>query len=189
MRLGTVSDITSHGSRDDTDIVPIDVRELERTVPLEFGADAIEIPGARTLLTELEVQGARWAIVTSGTRPLVEGWLRVLKLAEPKCMVTAEDVKEGKPDPECYRLGRKRLGLGVTTSAELPCLVLEDAPAGIRAGKAAGCQVLAVATTHGTEELIDAGADWVVRDLTSVCLRTVDESTGELCIEIRDALC
>ena len=62
-------------------------------------------------------------------KPLVEGWLKVFGLAVPKCLVTAEDVENGKPDPACYRLGKQRLGLDEVA----PILVLEDAPAGIRA--------------------------------------------------------
>ena len=49
-------------------------------------------------------------------------------------------------------------------------LVVEDSPAGIRAGKAAGCQVLGLATTHSIERVREAGADWIVKDLQSVAL-------------------
>ena len=49
------------------------------------------------LLASLEVAKAPWAIVTSGTRPLVTGWLDVMKLAHPRNLVVAEDVEEGKP--------------------------------------------------------------------------------------------
>ena len=70
-------------------------------------------------------------------------------------MITAETVTNGKPDPECYRLGVEKLGLSVEASARV--WVLEDAPAGVRAGKAAGCSVLAVATTHAVDELKAAG--------------------------------
>lgn len=70
----------------------------------------------------------------------------------------------GKPDPACYSLARERCGLGEQPGV----LVIEDAPAGIRAGKAAGCSVLALATTHDVERLRDAGADWIVKDLDSI---------------------
>ena len=66
-------------------------------MPTRFGQDAVEIPGARNLLASLDAMDAPWAIVTSGTRPLVNGWLDVMKLAHPKRMVSAEDVKQGKP--------------------------------------------------------------------------------------------
>ena len=83
-------------------------------------------------------------IVTSDTRPLVTGWLDVMQLANPKRLVVAEDVANGKPDPACYLLGRARLGL----CSDARLLVLEDSPAGVSAGKAAGSSVLALATTQ-----------------------------------------
>lgn len=138
-----------------------------------FGDDAEEIPGARELLDALQHLHAKWAIVTSGTKPLVAGWLKVLELVTPGCMVTAEDVQKGKPDPECYRLGAKKLGLeigGANDGGGSRVLVLEDAPAGVKAGKGAGCMVLALATTHRLQELKVAGADWVVPDMRSVSI-------------------
>ncbi|KKK26962.1 hypothetical protein ARAM_006064, partial [Aspergillus rambellii] len=98
------------------------------------------------------------------TRALVNGWLGVLDLISPKMLVVAEDVEAGKPDPSCYLLGRKRLGL--EHSADI--VVFEDAPSGIRAGKAAGFKVLALTTTHTLAQVLEAGADWVVEDLRSV---------------------
>lgn len=157
---------------------------MEAKIPKSYGADAVEIPGSRALLDELEKVDAPWAIVTSGTKPLVTGWLNVMKLAHPKNLVTAEDVPRGKPDPACYLLGRSKLGL----PRDAPTLVLEDAPAGVRAGKAAGFSVVALATTHSIEQLRAAGADWIVRDLQSVTLRQYDKKTGDLKIEISGAL-
>ena len=101
---------------------------MEGLIPKEYGADAVEIPGARSLLGALEAADAPWAIVTSGTRPLLEGWLQVMKMASPKHNVVAEDVADGKPHPACYLLGKARLGLGPEETA----LVIEDAPAGVR---------------------------------------------------------
>ena len=70
---------------------------MEGLCPKLFGKDAVEIPGARDLLASLDAAEAPWAIVTSGTRPLIQGWLDVMRLAKPKRMVTAEDVSQGKP--------------------------------------------------------------------------------------------
>lgn len=153
-------------------------------IPKEFGADAVEIEGSRALLEQLEQDCVPWAIVTSGTRPLVTGWLDVMKLAHPENLVTAEDVQQGKPDPACYQLGRSKLNL----PREASVLVLEDAPAGVRAGKAAGHKVVALATTHSLDQLKEAGADWIVRDMRSVKLKTWNKTTGEATIEISDAL-
>lgn len=116
------------------------------------------------LLDNLEAAGAPWAIVTSGTRPLVSGWLDVMKLAHPRTLVVADDVERGKPDPACYLLGRERLGLASSTRM----VVFEDAPAGVMAGKAAGFTVIALATTHTVEQLQRAGADRIVEDMRSV---------------------
>jgi len=139
-----------------------DVRKMEGQIPLRYGGDAVPIPGAHTLLKHVSNLHIPWGIVTSGTEPLVAGWLEILGLAHPSVLVTAEAVENGKPDPACYLLGNQRLGL----KGEV--LVLEDAPAGIRAGKKAGCKVLALATTHEVSQLWEAGADWVVKDLEGV---------------------
>ncbi len=72
-------------------------------------------------------------------------------------------VEHGKPDPEGYLKGAKELGLDPKK-----LLVLEDSPAGIKAGKDAGCRVLGVASTHTAKQVKEAGADWVVEDLGSV---------------------
>ncbi|CAK1355461.1 Glycerol-1-phosphate phosphohydrolase 2 [Cercospora beticola] len=187
---------TSHGRRS-IDVLAILAPEranweyvchVEGLIPKIFGNDpengAKEIPGSRRLLDELEAVGAPWAIVTSGTRPLVQGWLDVMGLAKPRFMVTAEEVGRGKPDPECYRKGAGLLGKGEVVEGE-EVLVLEDAPAGVRSGKAAGYKVVALATTHDVGRLKEAGADWIVRDMRSV--RFVGYE-GQVRIEIRDAL-
>ena len=157
---------------------------MEGDIPLRFGCDAVEIDGARALLAQVDDLKVPWAIVTSGTRPLVAGWLKILNLTSPQYLVTAEDVKRGKPDPACYLLGKRKLNLKESASI----LVVEDAPAGIRAGKAAGFKVLALATTHGIGELRAAGADWIVRDLESVSLKAFDGASGQATLEIRDVL-
>ena len=116
------------------------------------------------MLEKLEKEQAPWALVTSCTRTLLEGWLKLISLPRPQIVVAAEDVVSGKPDPACYSLARQRCGLNEGSSV----LVVEDAPAGIRAGKSAGCMVLALATTHSVEKLVDAGADWIASDLEDV---------------------
>lgn len=155
---------------------------MEGRIPKEFGSDAVEIPGARQLLERLDDLNAPWAVVTSGTRALVTGWLDVLKLAEPKTMVVAEDVEHGKPDPACYLLGRSRLGLQESSNL----VVIEDAPSGIKAGKAAGFTVIGLATTHTLDQVQGAGADWILQDLRSVSIKSFQNGRAEL--EIRNSL-
>lgn len=185
---------TSHGRRT-VDVLNIHapylsnwgyVLKAEGSIPRNYGNDVVEIPGSRALLDNLEKAGAPWAIVTSGTRPLIQGWLDVMKLAQPKYLVTAEEVENGKPDPACYRLGAKRLGLADVDPTDL--LVLEDAPAGVKAGRAAGYKVVALATTHDVDRLREAGADWIVRDMSSVELRGYDGKGGKVKVQIKDAL-
>ena len=162
-------------------ILSPDVLEMEGRIPREFGNEAEEIPGARKLLDSLNDRDVPWAVVTSGTKPLVNGWLEVLKLAHPKVMVTAESVDNGKPDPACYLLGRSSLGL----DAETDLIVFEDAPAGIKAGKAAGFRVVGLTTSHPLEQVVAAGADWIVQDLTKVTLVAFDN--GKISITIKDS--
>ncbi len=105
-----------------------------------------------------------------------------MKLTPPTYLVTAEDVTHGKPDPECYLLGRSRLGL----ENKSDFLVVEDAPSGIRAGKAAGFKVIGLLTTHSLQQIRDAGADWIVNDLRDVTLRSCD--AGLVQIEISNTV-
>ncbi|KAL4893967.1 HAD-like domain-containing protein [Aspergillus ambiguus] len=180
---------TSHGRRSIDTMALYDpskanwdyVSYVEGRIPKDFGSDAVEIRGARYLLSSLDEAGATWGVVTSGTRALVDGWLGVLNLTHPKMLVVAEDVDAGKPNPQCYLLGRERLGLGPAASV----VVLEDAPSGIRAGKAAGFTVVALTTTHSLAQLREAGADYIVEDLRSVSVRGVEG--GRLQLEIRNA--
>jgi len=184
---------TSHGVRT-IDVLKIHEPKLanweyvghaEGIIPKEFGQDAVEIPGSRAMLDELERKEVPWCIVTSGTRPLVSGWFDVMKLAHPKNVVTAEDVLNGKPDPSCYQLGHTKLAL---QEKKPSIVVFEDAPAGIRSGKAAGFTVVALFTTHKLEQLVEAGADYIVQDMRSVSLKSWDKVTGQGELEIANAL-
>jgi mannitol-1-/sugar-/sorbitol-6-phosphatase len=119
------------------------------------------LPGARELLTALPAD--RWAIVTSCTRDLAAARLRAAGLPSPERIVTCDDIKHGKPNPEPYLKGASLLGFPAKD-----CVVVEDAPAGIRAGKAAGSRVIACRTTSPEEELSGAGADWIVENCNSI---------------------
>ena len=79
-------------------------------------------------------------------------------------------------------MGKEKLGVG----SEAEVLVLEDSPAGIQSGKAAGCKVLGVVTSHTVEQIVAAKPDWIVKDLSSV--RLVGYQDGGVELEISDAL-
>ncbi|CAK7203804.1 DL-glycerol-3-phosphatase [Sporothrix eucalyptigena] len=169
---------TSHGRRS-IDILKLIAPEkanweyvcdMEGRLPKLYGGDAVEIPGARALLDSLRAQKAPWAIVTSGTQPLVNGWLGVLNLPKPEHLISAESVANGKPDPTCYNMGLKALSL----TGNHNVLVLEDSPAGIQAGKDAGCKVLGLVTSHTAEQVAKASPDWIVQDLTSVRVVSIE---------------
>jgi len=119
----------------------------------------VAIPGAQAVLAA----PLTLAIVTSCSRALALARLGAADLPVPPTLVCADEISRGKPDPEPYLLGAERLGV-----APADCVVLEDAPAGITAGKAAGMTVIALRTTHGAPEL--SGADALIDDLTALVL-------------------
>ena len=123
----------------------------------------VALPGAASLLESLPAD--RWAVATSGSRRLATTRLAHGGLPLPRVLVTAEDVERGKPDPQPYLAAAAALGVEPSQ-----CLVVEDAPAGIAAGKAAGAAVLAVTTTFAVSEL--GAADYLAPSLAGVRLRT-----------------
>ena len=135
-------------------------REVERREMADL-AGVVLLPGARELLNALPPE--RWTIATSCTRALAEVRLRAAGLIIPHNMITSSDVKIGKPDPEPYLKAAAKLGFAASD-----CIVVEDAPAGVRAGKSAGARVIALLTTATRRDLESAGADWIVRDCASI---------------------
>jgi sugar-phosphatase len=85
----------------------------------------------------------RWAIVTSAPRALAERRLQAVGIQPPPVFVTAEDIKQGKPNPACFLTGAERLGFDPRN-----CVVFEDADAGIRAGENAGAEVMVITFVH-----------------------------------------
>jgi sugar-phosphatase len=144
------------------DIDPREGLRVIEDIEVQDVADLQVLPGVKTLLRALPVE--RWAIVTSSTRRLLLVRLRAAGLPVPERIISADDVERGKPDPEPYRRGAELLGFRTED-----CLVVEDAPSGVGAGKAAGCRVLGVLGTHSAAEL--GGADWVVGSLEGLALR------------------
>ncbi|WP_217999726.1 HAD-IA family hydrolase [Curtobacterium ammoniigenes] len=116
------------------------------------------LPGALALLTAIPCD--RWAVVTSGTRPLATARLRAAHLPEPAILVTADDVDRGKPAPDGYLRAAAELGADAAHA-----VVVEDAQAGVRAARAAGVSaVLGIAGGDPISDPVDAFA-W---DLTAV---------------------
>lgn len=140
-----------------------------------------DLEGVVALRGALQLVGVlpqdRWVVVTSSTRPLAEVRLRAAGLPAPRYLITASDVAKGKPHPEPFLKAAGVLGV-----APRDCLVLEDSPAGIRAGKQAGCRVIAVRTTMPDEALRLAGPDWVVDGCQA--LELVASRPGEVCLRL-----
>jgi sugar-phosphatase len=151
-------------------------RIVERAEIEDLGG-VIPLPGALELLTSLPRE--RWTIVTSCTRPLAEVRIRAAGLPMPKSFITATDIKNGKPHPEPYLTGAARLGVPAGG-----CLVVEDVPAGIKAGKAAQMRVAALRTTVNDISLREAGADWVLDNCGALSVAGTTEA-GVL-ISVRD---
>jgi mannitol-1-/sugar-/sorbitol-6-phosphatase len=133
--------------------------------------DVVALPGASELLAAL--QPHRWACVTSASRELARARLGAAGLPLPPVLVGAESVANGKPDPEGYLRAAELLRLPIQR-----CVVFEDAPAGVRAGHAAGATVVALLTTHSPDQLrTAAGAiDHVVPNLSHVTLEGAGDS-------------
>jgi sugar-phosphatase len=156
------------------DIDKVEGLKLIEDIEMTDTADLEVLAGVRVLLESLPAH--HWAIVTSATRKLLLGRLKAAGLPVPDRIISGDQVKKGKPDPEPYRRGAELL-----KAKPEDCLVVEDAPSGVRAGVAAGCRVLGVLGTHSAEELREAGASWIVQSLANV---RAGSSDGRIAISI-----
>lgn len=152
-------------------------REVERREIADLDG-VVALPGAVELLEALSPD--RWAIVTSCTRPLAEVRVRAGGLPWPKVLVTSDDIKNGKPAPDPYLRAAELLGIFSNN-----CLVIEDAPAGVQAGKAAGCRVIAFGTTMPEAELQRAGADWFAKDCSAVSVMHPGIQDGPISLSLQ----
>jgi mannitol-1-/sugar-/sorbitol-6-phosphatase len=151
-------------------------REVERR-EIEDLEGVVPLPGALDLLSGLPKD--RWTIVTSSTRALAEVRIQAAGLPLPKKLITSNDITHGKPHPGPYLKAASVLGFAASD-----CIVLEDVPAGIRSGKAAGARVIAFPTTVQEPELRDAGADWVLRNCADI--RPVSASDDGLTLTLAE---
>jgi mannitol-1-/sugar-/sorbitol-6-phosphatase len=133
----------------------------------------VVMPGALDLIRA--IPAGRWCVVTSGRRNLACARLRLAGIAVPKVMIAADQVTNGKPHPEPYLKGAEALGV---LPAE--CLVIEDAPAGIRAAHAGGMKVIALTSTYSASVL--AEADVVIHGLDQI--RVALDGAGKLTVSI-----
>lgn len=134
---------------------PIAENQVVLRGEIEDTEGVVPLPGVCDFLKALPEN--RWALVTSCARPLAKVRLEAAGIRVPEKMITSDDVRRGKPDPEPYLKGAALLGLSASE-----CVVFEDAPAGIRAGKTAGARVVALPTSSPESDLESAGADWIV---------------------------
>jgi sugar-phosphatase len=149
--LDTLQELTPHLASEE---------EADRFDAEEAADDegVVEVPGAGALLGI--VPRSRWAIVTSAKRPLAVARLATARLPLPSVLISGDDVRTGKPDPEGYLLAARALRV-----APARCLVVEDTPAGVAAGLAAGMRVLGLTQTYPAASL---NAPVAVHDLRPV---------------------
>jgi sugar-phosphatase len=131
------------------------------------------LPGAHDLVAALA--GVPWAVATSGNSLLASSSMRKAAMDRPPVLITSDDVAVGKPEPEPYLRAAELLGVSPTD-----CLVIEDAPAGVAAGRAAGMRVIGVTHTYAADVL--AAASVVVDALPSV---RVDQATRLVTLQFR----
>ncbi|EJU06135.1 phosphatase [Dacryopinax primogenitus] len=143
------------------------VRQGER-LKAEGKGGIKKLPGVEALVGQVEngAENQKWAIATSATRIYASAALSIADIQPPEAFVTAEDVAVGKPFPDPYLLAARLVG-----KAPHRCLVVEDAPNGIRSGKSAGAKVIGLLTSHSRKEVEDAKPDWIVPDLSWVTAR------------------
>jgi sugar-phosphatase len=127
-------------------------------------------PGANQLVRMIPIDA--WAVVTSASRTVAKARMISAGLPLPQILISAEDVASGKPDPQGYLEAARSLGV-----APSDCLVVEDAPAGIEAGQAAGIRVLAVSTTHPGAKL---RTPWIVEDLRGITIESQHDPQGTI---------
>jgi sugar-phosphatase len=147
--------------------------QLEQAEALDT-VGIVAVPGAPELLAVL--QSVPWAVVTSGSRLMATTRLQVTKLPMPEVLITADDVDQGKPAPEGYLKAAHLLGV---PSQE--CVVIEDAPPGIEAGRAAQATVIGVATTYPPTALREASI--CIPDLTQLTA-TINHMDRQSIIEL-----
>ncbi|HWD09094.1 MAG TPA: HAD-IA family hydrolase [Actinomycetota bacterium] len=148
---------------------PAAVEDFDAIFDKLVGTDVLAMPGSAELASALD--GRPWAIVSSSQRRHVVAALRGAGIPDPPVLICGDDVAAGKPDPSCFLLAASRLGVPAAD-----CLVVEDAPSGLAAARAAGMASVAVATTHDAGSL--TSADQVFPTLTEAAPYLLARSSG-----------
>lgn len=174
------------------------VIELEVSIVRDYENCVEVVPGAKEILMSLDQlrekcnePARRWAIVTSGSAQLAFSWFNnILKpLTKPEVFITAFDVKKGKPDPEGYARAKVEVSKQLNWNpSEKRAVVFEDAPAGLKAGKAMGAITVGITSTYPKDVLFAAGADYVVPDLSGVKVTQNTDSNCDWILSIENAL-
>ncbi|CCH58808.1 hypothetical protein TBLA_0A10300 [Henningerozyma blattae CBS 6284] len=170
---------------------------LETSMANDYLDTVSLIAGAKDLLLNLDqdtstnskVDTRKWAIVTSGSPNLAFSWFKtILKdIGKPDVFITAFDVTKGKPDPEGYSKASLKLCENLKLDhGSTKTVVFEDAPVGIKAGKAMGAYTIGITSSYDKKVLFDAGADFVVPDLSGV--KVTKNTDGGITLEINNAL-
>jgi HAD superfamily hydrolase (TIGR01509 family) len=120
------------------------------------------LPGSKEFAVRCKAQGLKLAVATSADRVKMEGNLREIGLPESffDACVTGDEVIHKKPAPDVFLKAAEKLGLDPAR-----CLVVEDATAGVQAGRAAGCRCAGITSSYSAGELARAGAEWTVGSL------------------------
>jgi len=136
-------------------------------------AGIVLLPGVKAAMDELaparKLPKPLWAICTSATRYYASTALATAGVPVPDVLVVAEDVTQGKPCPDPYLLGAKKCGVKPED-----CVVFEDAPAGVRSGKAAGCKTIGFLTSHTKEQMLACEPDFLVKDMSKVTVKLTE---------------
>ncbi|KAK0231001.1 HAD-like domain-containing protein [Armillaria fumosa] len=173
----TVENLRVHCGVTDPEELEIEAERFETAIVTSASANGkqgiVLLPGVARNFAEItpghKLPNPSWAICTSATRKYATAALGTAGVTLPDVLVVAEDVERGKPAPDPYLLGAKKCGVKPEN-----CVVFEDAPAGVRSGKAAGCKTIGFLTTHSKELMEAVQPDFLVPNMDSVTIRRVD---------------
>jgi len=150
------------------------LKEIDRFQNLVIEAGLIPLPGALDLVSKLSSHPStttKWSVVTSASNPYATRALHRAGILIPAAgIIASNDVSQGKPYPAPFLAGALRCDVDPKK-----CLVVEDAPAGLQSGRAAGSLTLAVCTSLPRASVLESGPNYIVSDLTKVKINVVEE--------------